>query len=129
MGSQDSIFVSMMSFGFKHGVPLEADMVLDVRFLPNPHFVEDLRGLTGLDAEARSFIESSEDFSEYYEKVSSLLLFLMPRFIKEGKSYVSVAVGCTGGRHRSVAVAHQLGEQLREEGYRVRTVHRDISKA
>jgi UPF0042 nucleotide-binding protein len=125
---QDALFVSMVSFGYKHGVPVDSDMIFDVRFLPNPHFQEHLRGMSGLDPEAMSFIESGDDFREYYERVSSLLTFLMPRFVKEGKTYLTVAVGCTGGRHRSVAIAHKLGEDLRRSGYRVRTVHRDMSK-
>jgi len=126
---QEKVFVSMVSFGYKHGVPPEADMVFDARFLPNPYFQEQLKGMTGLDPEAMAFIEASDDFKEYYDRVSSLLKFLMPRFVKEGKTYVTVAVGCTGGRHRSVAIAHRLGEDLREDGYRVRTVHRDMTKA
>ncbi len=125
---QDQVFVSMVSFGYKYGIPLDSDIVLDVRFLRNPHFEEGLRGMTGLDPEAMEFIESSADYKEYYERVSSLLAFLMPRFVKEGKTYLTVAVGCTGGRHRSVAIAHKLGEDLRGWGYRVRTVHRDIAK-
>jgi len=125
---QEAIFVSLVSFGYKHGMPLHADMVFDARFLPNPHFQESLKGLTGLDPEAVAFIEASDDYKEYYSRVSSLLAFLMPRFVKEGKTYVTVAVGCTGGRHRSVAIAHRLGEDLRKSGYRVRTVHRDMTK-
>lgn len=125
---QDSLFVSMLSFGYKYGIPMDSDMVLDVRFLPNPHFQDGLRKLSGLDPEAAAFIEAGEDYKEYYERVSALLAFLMPRFVKEGKTYVTVAVGCTGGRHRSVAISHRLGEDLRRLGYRVRTVHRDMAR-
>lgn len=125
---ENQVFVSMVSFGYKYGIPMDSDIVLDVRFLPNPHFQEGLRGMTGLDPEAADFIESSADYKEYYERVSSLLAFLMPRFVKEGKTYLTVAVGCTGGRHRSVAIAHKLGEDLRRWGYRVRTAHRDMTK-
>jgi UPF0042 nucleotide-binding protein len=125
---QETIFVSMISFGYKYGVPVDSDMVFDVRFLPNPHFQEELRGKSGLDAEVAAFMESAGDYREYYAKVKDLLIFLMPRFVKEGKTYVTISIGCTGGRHRSVAMAQQLGEDLGRAGYRVRTVHRDMAR-
>ena len=125
---QESLFVSIVSFGYKYGVPADSDMVFDIRFLPNPHFQDHLRGMSGLDAEVGAFMEQSEDYAEYYDRVVSLLKFLMPRFVKEGKTYVTIAIGCTGGRHRSVAMAQKLGEDLRRDGFRVRTVHRDMAR-
>ncbi len=125
---RDSLFVSIVSFGYKYGIPLESDMIFDVRFLPNPNFEKGLRRRSGLDKEVESWLSAKEDYQAYYAKVSSLLEFLMPRFVKEGKSYVTVAVGCTGGRHRSVLIARKLGEELTRAGYHVRTVHRDLSR-
>lgn len=125
---QDTLFVSMVSFGYKYGIPTDSDMIFDVRFLPNPHFQESLKGKSGLDAEVVEFMEASGEYREYYRQVASLLSFLMPRFVKEGKTYLTISIGCTGGRHRSVAMAQQLGEDLRRSGYRVRTVHRDMAK-
>jgi UPF0042 nucleotide-binding protein len=125
---RDALFVSLVSFGYKYGLPLDSDIVLDVRFLPNPHFQESLKGMSGLDAEVNAFLDASEVYHEYYRRVHSLMDFLMPQFVKEGKTYVTIAIGCTGGRHRSVAMAQKLGEDLARAGYRVRTVHRDIGK-
>ena len=125
---RESLFVSVISFGYKHGIPPESDMILDVRFLPNPNFEEELRSKSGLDPEVEEWLAGKEDYVEYYSRVSSLLEFLMPRFVKEGKSYVTVAVGCTGGRHRSVLLARKLGEELRGSGYHVRTAHRDLER-
>jgi UPF0042 nucleotide-binding protein len=127
-GRQDTLFVSMVSFGYKYGIPTDSDMIFDVRFLPNPHFQESLKGKSGLDAEVVEFMEKSGEYKEYYRQVASLLSFLMPRFVKEGKTYLTISIGCTGGRHRSVAMAQQLGEDMRRAGYRVRTVHRDMAK-
>jgi UPF0042 nucleotide-binding protein len=125
---QDTLFVSMISFGYKYGIPLESDMIFDVRFLPNPNFEEDLRHQSGLDSDVEAWLEEKEDYRTYYSQVSSMLAFLVPRFVKEGKSYVTVAMGCTGGRHRSVLLARKLGDELTGAGYHVRTVHRDLSK-
>lgn len=124
----DSMFVSVLSFGYKYGIPPESDMILDVRFLPNPNFEDDLRQKSGLDSEVEEWLAGKEDYTEFYSRVSSLLSFLMPRFVKEGKSYFTVAVGCTGGRHRSVLLARKLGDELRDAGYHVRTAHRDLSR-
>lgn len=123
-----SLFVSVMSFGYKYGVPAESDLMFDVRFLPNPHFVENLRSKTGLDSEVVDFIEAIEDYQQYFQMVFSLLLFLVPRFIQEGKTYLTIAIGCTGGRHRSVSMAQKLGSELARQGYRVKTTHRDLWK-
>jgi len=127
-GGGGALFISVVSFGYKYGVPPEADLMFDVRFLPNPHFVEALRPHTGLDKEVVDFIEAIDDYQEYLRMVASMLLFLVPRCIKEGKAYLTIALGCTGGRHRSVAMAHRLGELMEEQGYRVRTTHRDLWK-
>ena len=123
-----SLFVSVVSFGYKYGIPAESDLLFDVRFLPNPHFVENLRAKTGLDSEVVSFIEAIEDYQQYFQMVFTFLLFLVPRFIKEGKTYLTISIGCTGGRHRSVSMAQRLGEELGRQGYRVKTTHRDLWK-
>jgi len=119
----------IMSFGFKHGVPLDADLVFDVRFLENPHFVEGLREKTGMDSEVRDFVLASDGAGELLERLDGLLSFALPRYEKEGKSYLTIAIGCTGGRHRSVALAHQLSQRLsRSEGRRIGFVHRDVAR-
>jgi len=123
-----SLFVSVVSFGYKYGIPTESDLLFDVRFLPNPHFVEDLRSKTGLDAEVVTFLEAIADYQQYFQMVFSFLLFLVPRFIQEGKTYLTISIGCTGGRHRSVSMARKLGEELGRQGYRVKTTHRDLWK-
>ncbi len=127
-GRSGALFISVLSFGYKYGVPPEADLMFDVRFLPNPHFEDALRPLTGLDPEVVEFVESIDDYREYFRMVVSLLVFLVPRFIGEGKSYLTIAIGCTGGRHRSVTMALRLGEELERQGYRVKTTHRDLWK-
>jgi UPF0042 nucleotide-binding protein len=124
----EALFVSLVSFGYKYGIPMDSDMVFDVRFLPNPHFQESLRGKSGLDAEVQAFMDATSEYGDYYERVASLLEFLMPKFVQEGKTYVTISIGCTGGRHRSVAMAQRLSEDLRRAGYRVKTVHRDITR-
>jgi len=122
-----AVFVT--SFSYRHGVPRESDLVFDVRFLKNPHYVQNLSGLTGLDREVGQFIETDPDFDAFLRALESLLRPLLPRFAQEGKSYLTIAVGCTGGRHRSVFVAEKLAEWLRVEGARASVVHRDISGA
>jgi UPF0042 nucleotide-binding protein len=121
--------VSVVSFGYKHGIPPDADMIFDVRCLPNPYFVEDLRSRSGLDAEVRRYLEAIPDYQEYYDRVHGLMGFLVPRFVGEGKTYLTIAIGCTGGRHRSVTMAQTLGEALAAEGFRVKTTHRDLWKS
>ena len=119
----------IMSFGFKHGVPLDADLVFDVRFLENPHFVEELRAKSGMDAEVRDYVLASDGAAELLERLDGLLSFALPRYEKEGKSYLTVALGCTGGRHRSVALAHELSQRLsHSEGRRIGFVHRDVAR-
>jgi UPF0042 nucleotide-binding protein len=123
-----ALTVTFLSFGFKHGLPLDADLVLDVRFLPNPHFVARLRERTGRDRSVVRFLEQHEDTARFLTKASDLLRFLIPRYGREGKTYLTVAVGCTGGRHRSVALAEALARQTRRlQGVRVRVRHRDVA--
>jgi len=123
-----SILVSCVSFGFKHGVPDDADLVFDVRFLPNPHFVPEFRALTGRNPQVAKYIRSFPQTQEFISRISELLVYLLPHYIKEGKSYLTVAFGCTGGQHRSVMIAEEVGKQLRKAGYRVKVVHRDMPR-
>ncbi|MFZ9818653.1 MAG: RNase adapter RapZ [Ilumatobacteraceae bacterium] len=121
--------LSVMSFGYKHGIPLDVDFVFDVRFLPNPHWIDEMRNKTGLDDEVRSYVLESELATTFVTQVESLLDLLLPAFREEGKSYLTVAVGCTGGRHRSVAVAEELSRWLTKSGYRPRVTHRDVHRS
>lgn len=121
--------VTLLSFGFKHGVPLDADLVFDARFLPNPHFEPDLRAYTGRDQAVRAFLDQFPDTHEFITRVHDLLVFLLPKYAEEGKSYVTVAIGCTGGKHRSVAIAEELRRRLASTpGLRFRVRHRDIAQ-
>jgi len=123
-----TLSVTVMSFGFKFGIPMEADMVLDTRFLPNPYYVAGLREKTGLDREVFDFVMEQEATGEFLERLRGLVEFLLPQFIEEGKSSLTVAVGCTGGRHRSVAVACALSDMIQSMGQSAETVHRDVDK-
>jgi UPF0042 nucleotide-binding protein len=123
-----SINVNVMSFGFKYGIPLEADLVFDVRFLPNPYYVADLRSKTGLSEEVQSFVFNNGDTREFLVLLSDLMSYLLPHYIEEGKHTLTIAVGCTGGRHRSVSVAVALARVLAEQGYACTSTHRDIDK-
>jgi UPF0042 nucleotide-binding protein len=127
-GGPDTMRISVVSFGFKHGLPLDVDMVFDVRFLPNPHWVPELEKLTGLQDEVRDYVFAQPGASEFAQKVDDMLGFLLPSFVREGKSYLSVAIGCTGGHHRSVAFAEELVERIRARGYTASVFHRDISR-
>jgi RNase adapter protein RapZ len=120
--------LTVLSFGYKYGVPLEADLLFDVRFLPNPHFVPELKALTGNDQPVIEFLQKSGEVKETVHRFSDLLAFLLPLYRREGKSYVTVCIGCTGGRHRSVAVANAVASWLTGEGYAARVFHRDIKK-
>jgi len=120
--------VTVMSFGYKHGLPLDADLVFDTRFLPNPHYVEPLRSRTGLHPEVRSYVLNSPQGQAFWHRMLDLVLFLLQEFQRQGKTDVTVAVGCTGGRHRSVAVAEELARVLREQGYEVQARHRDLER-
>jgi RNase adapter protein RapZ len=123
-----SILVSSVSFGFRNGVPEEADLVFDVRFLPNPHFVPEFRPLTGRHPRVAKYIRSFPQTQEFITRISDLLVYLLPHYIHEGKSYLTIAFGCTGGQHRSVMMAEEVGKHLRRAGYRVTVVHRDSPK-
>ena len=117
-----------MSFGFKHGIPAEADLVFDVRFLPNPYYVAELRPLTGLDAGVRDYALSSPQSQEFLKKLTDFVTYLLPRYLEEGKAALVIAVGCTGGHHRSVAVTHALAGFIRDQGYQVLENHRDMAR-
>jgi UPF0042 nucleotide-binding protein len=123
---QDALHVMVLSFGFKYGVPAEADIVMDVRFLPNPFFVEGIRDLDGRREEVIRFVLRDEQSQVFLDKFSTLLTDLLPRYRAEGKSYLTIAIGCTGGKHRSVVVAEKLAERLVEKGYRAHLSHRDV---
>ena len=122
----DRLQVSLTSFGFKHGVPIDVDMVLDVRFLPNPHWDENLRPLTGLDEGVRTFVMGQALAAEFLDRVENLLDLVLPAYVAEGRSYLTIGIGCTGGRHRSVAMAEEIGRRLTEGGRNPRVSHRDI---
>ncbi|MDR1590094.1 MAG: RNase adapter RapZ [Oscillospiraceae bacterium] len=123
-----AIGVSVKSFGFKHGLPIEADLVFDVRFLPNPYYVSGLHGLSGLDDAVKNYVFDFEQTRKFMETLGGMMEFLLPYYIEEGKRYLVVCIGCTGGRHRSVAVAQALAERLSGAGYAVDCIHRDIDK-
>jgi UPF0042 nucleotide-binding protein len=120
--------IMLSSFGFKHGLPLDADMVLDCRFLPNPHWVEDLRPLSGLDPEIQAYVLDRPVTDAFVTNLAAMLDGLLPAYAAEGKSYLSIAFGCTGGRHRSVAVVERMHRLLTERGWRSRVSHRDINR-
>jgi UPF0042 nucleotide-binding protein len=122
------LLVSCLSFGFKNGVPLDADMVFDVRFLPNPHFVAAFRKLTGQDPKVAAFVRKFPQTREFLAKVTDLMLYLLPHYVQEGKSYLTVAFGCTGGQHRSVMMAEEMSKRLKKAGYQVKAVHRDMPR-
>jgi len=126
--TEKSILVSSVSFGFRNGVPEEADLVFDVRFLPNPHFVPEFRPLTGRHPRVAKYIRSFPQTQEFLQRISDLLVYLLPHYIHEGKSYLTIGFGCTGGQHRSVMMAEEVGKCLRQAGYRVKVVHRDAPK-
>jgi UPF0042 nucleotide-binding protein len=119
---------SLVSFGFKHGIPIDADLVFDVRFLPNPHFVDALRPLDGRDRRVREFIMSHPESQELLKRLQELLAFLLPAYEREGKAYLTVAIGCTGGRHRSVAFVEELRRFMEAQGFAPTVVHRDLDR-
>lgn len=125
---EPGMVVSLVSFGFKHGIPYGTDLLFDVRFLSNPHFVPGLRAQTGQDAPVQDYLDQQPDFAELLDRLADLLLFLLPRYRRENRSYLSVAVGCTGGRHRSVAVCERLKVRLEEKGWPARLIHRDVAR-
>lgn len=123
------LLVSLVSFGFKHGLPMEADLVFDVRFMPNPFYIDALRPKTGLDPEVRDYVLSFRETEQFLEKLRELLRFVLPLYREEGKTVLVVAIGCTGGHHRSVAVTHALAEYVASLGYQVTENHRDMTRA
>ena len=125
---QGRMEVRVSSFGFKHGVPMEADLVFDVRFLPNPYYVTELRALTGLDASVRDYVFSSPQTEEFLTRLGEFVTWLLPKYEEEGKTALVIAVGCTGGHHRSVAIAHALAERIRIAGCPVSESHRDLGR-
>ena len=123
-----TILVSTVSFGFKKGVPDDADLMFDVRFLPNPHFVPELRPYTGRHPKVARYIRSFPQTQEFIERISELLIYLLPHYIEEGKSYLTIAFGCTGGQHRSVMIAEEVSKRLAKAGFRVKVEHRDCPR-
>ena len=120
--------VNVLSFGFKHGIPIEADLVFDVRFMPNPYYVTELKHQTGLDEAVREFVLNFQQTRNFLEQLHQMLKFLLPLYKEEGKTVLVIAIGCTGGHHRSVAIAHEVSEFIVKEGYPVTENHRDISR-
>jgi RNase adapter protein RapZ len=123
--TQRTMLVSCVSFGYKHGLPEDADLVFDVRFLPNPHFVPEFRGLTGRHPRVAKYIRSFPQTQEFINRISEMLVYLLPHYIREGKSYLTIGFGCTGGQHRSVMIAEDVGKRMKKAGYKVKVVHRD----
>ena len=128
-GERGAMTVNVTSFGFKYGLPLEADLVLDVRFMPNPFYIEDLRPMTGLDAPVSDYVFSFQQTQDFMKKLEDLLSFTLPLYAEEGKTSLTIAVGCTGGHHRSVAVTHALTDFIRRQGYPTAENHRDMSRS
>ena len=123
----DALQVSVMSFGFKHGVPIDADMILDVRFLPNPHWDEALRPFSGLDQSVKEFVLGQDLSDEFLGRIDGLIGLILPAYMQEGRSYFTIGIGCTGGRHRSVAMVEEIAKRLTAVGYHPRVTHRDIN--
>lgn len=120
--------VNVISFGYKHGLPLDADIVLDCRFLPNPHWVEELRPLNGTDRLVKDYVLSAPETAPFLNQVRDLISVMLPGFVKEGRHYLTIALGCTGGRHRSVAISEEIAQYLAGEGYHSKVAHRDFDK-
>lgn len=127
-GGASSMLTSVVSFGYKYGLPLDVDVVLDCRFLPNPFWIEELRPFSGLDEPVRDYVLAQPETKDFLEKVDGLLTGILPSFAREGKSYLTIALGCTGGRHRSVALAEALGKRFGEHGHPVSVFHRDVER-
>jgi UPF0042 nucleotide-binding protein len=123
----DALQVSVMSFGFKHGVPIDADMILDVRFLPNPHWDETLRPFSGLDQSVKEFVLGQDLSDEFLDRIDGLISLILPAYMQEGRSYFTIGIGCTGGRHRSVSMVEEIAKRLTAVGYHPRVTHRDIN--
>ena len=122
------LLLTLVSFGFKHGIPVDSDMVFDVRFLPNPYFVAELKNLTGSDQAVVDYMQSHGVTRTFQDQLGSMLDFLLPEFKREGKSYLTIALGCTGGRHRSVMLINALADSLVDTGLKTKIIHRDVDK-
>ena len=125
---EDGMHVNVLSFGFKNGIPVEADLVMDVRFMPNPYYIEELKRKTGLDDAVRDYVFSFSQTSDFMKRLKDMLSFLLPLYSEEGKSVLVLAIGCTGGHHRSVAITHAMAEFIQQAGYPVTEIHRDITR-
>ena len=125
---ESKIVIYVTSFGYRHGVPADSDLVFDVRFLPNPNYIPAFKKLTGRNPQVARYIRSFPQTTEFIQRISDLLIYLLPHYIREGKSYLTIAFGCTGGHHRSVMIAEQIHKSLRRAGYRVKVNHRDLVK-
>ncbi len=125
---ESNIMIYVTSFGFRHGVPPESDLVFDVRFLPNPNYIAEFKNRTGLEAPVARYIRSFPQTVEFIDRISDLLIYLLPHYIREGKSYLTIAFGCTGGHHRSVMITGEMQKRLKKAGYKVKEGHRDITK-
>ena len=121
----NNLTISVVSFGFKHGIPSDSDLVFDVRFLPNPYYEEELRNKTGDDQEVRDYVMNSDISKQFYEKLLDMINFLVPQYVQEGKHHLVISIGCTGGRHRSVTISNLISDELMKQGYRVVKKHRD----
>lgn len=126
--NREALQVNVMSFGFKHGLPIEADLVLDVRFMPNPYYVDELKYHTGLEESVKGYVMGFPQTREFIRRAKELLAFLLPQYSQEGKSMLTIAFGCTGGKHRSVAIAHEMAAAISAAGYTTTESHRDISR-
>lgn len=125
----NNLYINVLSFGFKHGIPVDSDLVFDVRFMPNPYYIEELRKKTGNDKEVQDFVMNSDTSVEFVKKLTEMIKFLIPNYVAEGKNQLVVSIGCTGGHHRSVTVANKLYEALQEEAnYGIKVTHRDIDR-
>ena len=127
-GTRRDILINVVAFGFKYGIPIDADLVFDVRFLPNPYYIAELKECTGLEEAVRAFLFGYRQTTEFMRHLEEMLSFLLPQYVEEGKSNLVIAIGCTGGHHRSVAIAHAVTEFIKQKGYRVEETHRDISR-
>lgn len=127
--TEDALQTSVVSFGYKHGVPVDVDLLFDCRFLPNPHWIDALRPLSGNDDAVRDYVLGQPEAREFLAELERLFAILLPAFVKEGKAYLSIGVGCTGGRHRSVVIGNELVDQLRALGFDARVHHRDVDRA
>jgi UPF0042 nucleotide-binding protein len=126
---ESNLRIEVTSFGYRHGLPMDSDLVFDVRFLPNPHYIPEFKNKTGRHAGVAAYIRSFPQTGEFVNRIADLLVYLIPHYIQEGKSYLTISFGCTGGHHRSVMIASEMARRLARAGYKVRETHRDIRKS